>query len=79
VCTDCWQDANLDVLAEESVEEVYVGGPEVDEVLEFLEGRRLHGQEAEAYGNMSNCTLSAGNVLTHIDPFAHRSSRQLGE
>jgi hypothetical protein len=38
----------LDILAEESVEEVDVGGLEVDEVLEFFERCRLHGQEAEA-------------------------------
>lgn len=40
----------LDVLAKQSVEEVDVCGAEVDEVLEFLNGRRLHGQEAEAWG-----------------------------
>ena len=39
---------HLDILAEESVEEVDVGGLEVDKVLEFLERCRLHSQEAEA-------------------------------
>ena len=39
---------HLDVLSEESVEEVDVGGFEVDEVLEFLERCRLHSQETKA-------------------------------
>jgi hypothetical protein len=35
----------LDVLAQKSVEKMYVGGLEVNKVLELLNGRRLHSQE----------------------------------
>ena len=38
---------HLDVLGEHAVEKVNVGSPEVYEVLEFLDGSRLHGEESE--------------------------------
>ena len=40
--------AHLDVLRQQAVEEMDVGGLEVDEVLELLNGRRLHGQKPKA-------------------------------
>ena len=44
-----------------------VGGSEVDEVLEFLEGSGLHGKEAKACGRISNCSLEGMMVqLTSV-------------
>jgi hypothetical protein len=40
----------LNVFAQQSVEQMYVGRLKMDEVLELLDRRRLHGQEPEAYG-----------------------------
>jgi hypothetical protein len=48
---------HLDVLAQQPVEEVYVGGFEVDKVLELLDGRGLHSQEPQA------CSWSANSSI----------------
>lgn len=45
--------AHLDVLGQESVEEVDVGGPEVHQVLEFLDRGGLHGEQTEAWSKES--------------------------
>jgi hypothetical protein len=36
----------LDVFGQKPVEQMWVGGLEVDEVLKFLNWRRLHGEES---------------------------------
>ena len=45
--------AHLDVLGQESVEDVVVGGPEVHQVLEFLDRGRLHGEQTQAWSKES--------------------------
>lgn len=54
----------LDVLGEQPVEQVHVGGLEVDKVLELLNGSRLHGQEPQASLGLDVKALDGGRVKT---------------
>jgi hypothetical protein len=45
----------LDIFRQQSVEQVWVCGLEVDEVLELLDRRSLHSEESEAWQTVSMC------------------------
>jgi len=62
---------HLDVVGEQSVEKVDIGGPEMHQVLELLNWRRLHSQKLEAWA--VRLGANAGVKSTHIAVPAPRS------
>ena len=72
--------AYLDVFRQQPVEQMYIGGFEVNEVLKLLNWGRLHCEESEACGGVSQAfTGRLFRLATNIAESEPRSSRSLEE